>query len=190
MLYLLPVLLFSISFGDNECNSVVYSNSLGVKYGYPTNQCQIIGNSFKFICDGNQINKYDYDSNDCTGNPSITENICGSSNTDYNDCTVICDKNDCDGITWTQYSADGCNDNNILTKRNYLPSICSGGFVLTCSGSQIQQNTCPTSTISQKYNSGCNSVGGITSNKFEGCDSCTTFNLFGAFIIIFITSLF
>ena len=32
MLYLLPVLLFTISFGDNECNSIVYGYSEGLTY--------------------------------------------------------------------------------------------------------------------------------------------------------------
>ena len=207
--YLLSVvlilLLFTIiSFGDNgnECNSIVYTNSAGLKYGYPINKCQFNGvNSNKYICNGTlKINYNVYDSNDCTGNPiTITENICGgsSSNTNnYNDCTIICNKNDCNGISVTTYLlSDDCSS-DITTKSNYLPSICNLNSIYTCSGSKIQKNTyinndCSGNPLTSiKYNSGCNKLLTI-STKYDGCNSCTTFNLFGAcaVIILFITSL-
>ena len=34
--YLLPTLLFAVSFGDNECNSIVYTDPSGTIVGVPT----------------------------------------------------------------------------------------------------------------------------------------------------------
>ena len=142
-----------------------------------------------------------YNTNDCSGNPdTIQNNIC-KIYTD--DCTSICNKTDCTGITSTTYSTTDCSG-DIQVKVNYLPGICIGSETssqkVTCISGQVQLNIysgsadCSNTPTSITFNSGiCNKDDDddSTSIKFEGCDSSTTiFTLFGAVIIVFITSLF
>ena len=42
MLYLLPIILFGVSFGDFECNSIVYTDGSGTIIGVPTGIIMII----------------------------------------------------------------------------------------------------------------------------------------------------
>lgn len=164
-------------------------------------QCQMGSTlSYKYLCNGTQVNLINYDTNDCSGNPDTTQNnICNI----YTDCTATCDKTNCTGITSTTYSTDDCSG-DIQVKVNYLPGICIGSATLsqkvTCIGGQVQLNIysgsadCSnTPTLSQTINPGTCNKGNddSTSIKFEGCDSSTTtFTLFGAVITVFITSLF
>ena len=41
MLYLLPILLFAVSFGDENCNSITYTDIVGLAYGIPTGNIDI-----------------------------------------------------------------------------------------------------------------------------------------------------
>ena len=121
----------------------------------------------------------------------------------YTDCTAICDKTDCKGITSTSYSTDDCSG-DIQQKENFLPGKCVGTSAfsrkLSCIGGQIQFNTYSGSadcsnnpTLSKTVNTAtCTKIDGTTGSiKAEGCDSSTTtFTLFGAVITVFITSLF
>ena len=45
MLYLLPILLFVVSFGDENCNSITFTDSTGRLWGTPT------GNIYRYTCD-------------------------------------------------------------------------------------------------------------------------------------------
>ena len=153
------------------------------------------------------INKIEYNnSNDCSGNPSSTQNFCKSNSFQYDICTEICDKSDCNGISITIYSTVNCTD-NILNKNNHLPKICLRADKYTCSNGQIQYigyaryNTpninfrsvdCSGNPIeTTKYDLGCN---GYTKYAYAGCnhdmndtkdiDSCTVFDLFGAAILL------
>ena len=154
--------------------------------------------SYKYLCNGTQVNLINYATKDCSGNPgSIQNNLCKI----YTDCTATCGETDCTGITATTYSTDSCSG-DITAKVNYLPGICTGSAASSrksiCIGGQIQLNIytgsadCSnTPTTSQTVDPGtCNQAGDVYL-KFEGCDSSTTtFTLFSAVITVFITSLF
>ena len=213
MLYLLAtVLLFSISFGDNDCNSIVYSDS-EKSFAALTGQCQIIsGSSFEYVCiNGTKINQNYYSSSiDCSGTPTFTNSDICKSYPNSDDCTAICNKNDCVGILQTIYLSNDCSG-NILTKINHLPGYCIGNSTSTtkiiCNGGQIEINTytgsidCSnTPSSSQKLNIGCNELTGTGTSmeiKYTGCDSddpaadssCIRLiglKLFDAIVILFI----
>ena len=147
--YLLATLLLAVSFGDNDCNSIVYSNS-GESFATVTGVCQfsLAGISYKYVCDGTDgtvINLINYNSTDCSGNPiSTANNIC---NLYPNNCTATCNKNDCNGISTISYSNNNCSG-DIKAKTNYLPGICIGS-----------------STSAQKYN--CFDNGTIQFNQYS-----------------------
>ena len=148
------------------------------------------------------INEIEYNSNDCSGTPSSTQNFCESNSFLYDKCTAICDKSNCNGISITTYSNVDCTG-DILRKNNYLPEICLGADNYICSNGQIQRNVyaryntpnidlkavdCSGDPIeTTKYDLGC--IEG-TNYEYPGCDSCATFNLFCAVIIVvFFTSI-
>ena len=41
MLYLLPILLFAVSFGDENCNSITYTDGTGILISTPTGNIDI-----------------------------------------------------------------------------------------------------------------------------------------------------
>ena len=153
-LLLLHVLLFTVSFGNNnnnDCNSIIFTYpGSNIIIGSPTNQCQIesgTGTSFQYLCDGTGtiINFISYNSTDCSGNPSVIQNnICQLA---PDGCIAICNKNDCNGISTISYSNNNCSG-DIKAKTNYLPGICIGS-----------------STSAQKYN--CFDNGTIQFNQYS-----------------------
>ena len=195
--YLLStLLLLAVSFGDNDCNSIVYTSS-GITFASPTNKCQItFEKSYKYVCNGTEINQIDYDSIDCNGNITSTlNNIC------HDNCTAICDKSDCNGIYIISYNNSDCNsddDDDILTKMNYSSGYCNVGSKYTCNNGQIEYNTYTGSgdysnnpESSFDFDTGvCIKTDQGTSIEHDGCDydsSRTTFKLFGAVVIVFNT---
>ena len=206
MLYLLPIiLLIVVLFGDNnDCNSIIFTNPLGERTATPTGQCQILlGRSLQFLCNGTEINYIAYNSTDCSGNPAfIQHNVCQLSD---DNCTTICDKSNCNGISVTLYDTNDteCSD-DIQTKFNFLPGICVGSSTraqqLTCIDNgkiQVKQyssisTNCEGDPVSSiVYDPICTTRLGSTM-KYAGCDSSsnTIFTLFGAVItILFILSL-
>ena len=178
-------------------------------------QCQnLLGltSSFKYVCNGTDINTINYNTRDCSGDPlSIINNTCSK----YSEgCTATCNKNDCNGISVLTYNNSDCSG-HILRQIHYLSGYCIGGdnsFIngekYTCNNGQIEHieyytfadctnNNNPKS--SDKYDNGicsdytiyngCNTTK-TTSTTSSPDSRTTTFKLFGTIITVFIISLF
>ena len=184
MLYLLPglLLLFVVSFGNEQCNSIIYTDAGGEKVGVPTGNadkqwynniylmiwhkindfiiylgiCQIEeSSSSKYVC-ADTDNGTTIDLNRYSSR-DCSGNPLGTSLKDIctlypNDCTEICDQSNCDGITETYYKTIDCSG-DIKTKKTLLPGICNGD-----------------STFSTKLT--C-SGGTIQVNKYVGSADCS-----------------
>ena len=147
-------------------------------------QCKISGyGSSKYVCNnayGTQINLDMYNSPNCSGNPFETQfDICKLNSYNYANCKAICDKIDCNRISFIEYTSNDCSG-YIENKFDIVPGICFTNSTLSanfmCSNGQIQlniyeSNDCLNEPISSnKYTpSSCVEIGGemIT---FEGCD--------------------
>ena len=120
-----------------------------------------------------------YNSVNCSGNPyEIQYDICELNSYKYSNCISICDKSDCNSISYIEYTSNDCSG-YIKSIVDYVPGICFTNSTqsarLTCSNGQIQanmygSNDCSNTPIrSNKYNpSSCVEIGGekIT---MEGC---------------------
>ena len=198
MLYfLLSTLLFAVSFSDIECNSILYTDpKSGNTIGIPTDQCQIENGqqSLKYVCDETKIKLLTYNTTtDCSNNPSSTiDDLCAA-----NDCTSICNKNDCIGIIIISYQTDDCTG-DILNKINILPDIClsnntlsssSSSVKISCNGTQIEineyndvNNCSNTPSKTEKKDSGICVKTDSGSEKYVGCyDSDSYSNYYSSF---------
>ena len=204
MLYLLPTLLFAVSFADIDCGSIVYIKD-GIMVGYPIGKCEFeAGKAYMYVCDtdGSKVNRIHYTTSDCSGNPQNTSyDVCQH----YPEfCSTTCDTGACDnGVTETIYGSSEDCSGDIETKTVYLIGYCLGSSSQTrkvlCNDGKIQFDTYENGNCSGdpmpsiKYDiSTCMSESSGTSYQYEGCDDsyCSTLQVLIAVIIVFIVSLF
>ena len=183
------LLLFAVSFGNNKCGSVVYSDEYGRTHGFPIGKCGFIsGESYKYVCDetGFKINEIRYNTIDCSGDPSYTrDDICQY----YSTCSTICSTSDCNnGVFETIYDSSekkDCSGDNFKIRNIYLIGYCLGSLSQTtkvicnnnleiqfnsyenydCSGDPITSNKYNTTTcFSDGFDAGLGN-----GYKYEGC---------------------